>query len=132
MMNLLDIYTALARERPDEPALIFEREPYVGIRLTWAQLAARGEELSLRLAADGLAPGASRLFVRRHDMLVGPPGSGAFEGAVQHVRNFGPVQRAEVALSGGETIEIDAPRNRELRAGDTVGLEPRRYRIFAG
>ena len=86
----------------------------------------------LRLAADGLVPGASKLFVRRHDMLVGPPGSGAFEGAVQHVRNFGPVQRAEVALSGGETIEIDAPRDRELRAGDTIGLEPRRYRIFAG
>jgi len=77
-------------------------------------------------------PGASKLFVRRHDMLVGPPGSGAFEGAVRHVRNFGPVQRAEVALSGGETIEIDAPRDKELRAGDTVGLEPRRYRIFAG
>jgi sulfate transport system ATP-binding protein len=86
----------------------------------------------LNLAADGLVSGASKLFVRRHDMLVGPPGSGAFEGAVQHVRNFGPVQRAEVALSGGETIEIDAPRDRELRAGDTIGLEPRRYRIFAG
>jgi sulfate/thiosulfate transport system ATP-binding protein len=70
--------------------------------------------------------------VRRHDMLVGPPGSGAFEGAVQHVRNFGPVQRAEVALFGGETIEIDAPRDKELRAGDTVGLAPRRYRVFAG
>ena len=89
-------------------------------------------ERPLRLAADGLAPGASRLFVRRHDMLVGPPGSGAFEGAVQHVRNFGPVLRAEVALLGGETIEIDAPRDKELRAGDRVGLEPRRYRIFAG
>src|SRR5437868_7192169 len=55
MMNLLDIYTALARERPNEPALIFEREPYVGIRLSWAQLAARGEELSLRLAAAGIS-----------------------------------------------------------------------------
>ena len=86
----------------------------------------------LNLAAEGLAPGASKLFVRRHDMLVGPPGSGAFEGAVRHVRNFGPVQRAEVALSGGETIEIDAPRDKELRAGDTIGLNPRRYRIFAG
>src|SRR3954471_13702181 len=86
----------------------------------------------LRLAADGLAPGASKLFVRRHDMLVGPAGSGAFEGAVRQVRNFGPVQRAEVALLGGETIEIDAPRERDLRAGDTIGLEPRRYRIFAG
>jgi long-chain acyl-CoA synthetase len=55
MMNLLDIYTALALERPDEIALIFEREPYVGIRLSWAQLAARGEELSLRLAAAGIS-----------------------------------------------------------------------------
>ncbi len=86
----------------------------------------------LGLTADGLAPGASKLFVRRHDMLVGPPGSGALEGAVRHVRNFGAVQRAEVALSGGETIEIDAPRDQELHAGDTIGLEPRRYRIFAG
>ena len=87
---------------------------------------------TLALAADGLAPGASKLFVRRHDMLVGPPGSGAFEGAVRQVRNFGPVQRAEIALLGGETIEIDAPREKELRAGDAIGLNPRRYRIFAG
>ena len=89
-------------------------------------------ERALALAADGLAPGASKLFVRRHYMLVGPPGSGAFEGAVQQVRNFGPVQRAEIALLGGETIEIDAPRDKELRAGDAIGLNPRRYRIFAG
>ena len=85
----------------------------------------------LRLAADGLAPGASRLFVRRHDLLVGPPGSGALEGAVQHVRNFGPVQRAEIVLTGGQTIEIDAPRDRRLHPGERIGLEPRRYRIFA-
>jgi sulfate transport system ATP-binding protein len=65
-------------------------------------------------------------------MQVGPAGSGALEGAVRHVRTFGPIQRAEVALSGGESvIEIDAPRDRELKAGDIVGLQPRRYRIFA-
>src|SRR5262245_17067798 len=86
----------------------------------------------LKLETDGLASGVSRLFVRRHDMVVGPPGSGALQGAVQHVRNFGPVQRAEVALLGGETIEIDAPRDKQLNAGDTIGLQPRRYRIFAG
>jgi sulfate transport system ATP-binding protein len=35
-------------------------------------------------------------------------------------------------LSGGETvIEVDAPRDREIRAGDIIGLHPRRYRIFA-
>jgi sulfate transport system ATP-binding protein len=65
-------------------------------------------------------------------MQIGPAGTGTLEGAVQHVRSFGPIQRAEVALSGGETvIEVDAPRDREIRAGDIIGLHPRRYRIFA-
>jgi sulfate/thiosulfate transport system ATP-binding protein len=87
----------------------------------------------LNIAPDGAGSGASKLFVRRHDMQVGPAGSGVFEGAVRRVRTFGPIQRAEVALSGAETvIEIDAPRDRELQAGDIVGLHPRRYRIFAG
>jgi sulfate transport system ATP-binding protein len=87
----------------------------------------------LNIAANGAASGASKLFVRRHDMQIGPVGSGAFEGAVRHVRSFGPIQRAEVALSGeGKTvIEIDAPRDRELQAGEIVSLQPRRYRIFA-
>jgi sulfate transport system ATP-binding protein len=28
-------------------------------------------------------------------------------------------------------IEIDAPRDRELQAGEIIGLQPRRYRIYA-
>jgi sulfate transport system ATP-binding protein len=89
---------------------------------------------ALNIAANGVSSGASKLFVRRHDMQVGPAGSGALEGAVRRVRTFGPIQRAEVALSaiGGEAvIEIDAPRDRELQIGDIIGLQPRRYRIFA-
>ena len=87
---------------------------------------------SLDIAAEGLASGASKLFIRRHDIEIGPAGSGALQGAVTHVRKFGPVQRAEVALSDGPTvIEIDAPRDRDLVPGDIVGLKPRRYRIFA-
>jgi sulfate transport system ATP-binding protein len=88
----------------------------------------------LNIAADGATCGPSKLFVRRHDMRVGPVGSGVFEGAVRRVRTFGPTQRAEVALSsdsGATLIEIDAPRDRELRTGDMIGLHPRRYRIFA-
>jgi sulfate transport system ATP-binding protein len=88
---------------------------------------------ALNIAANGVS-GASKLFVRRHDMQVGPAGSGVLEGAVRRVRTFGPIQRAEVALSEGEgatVIEIDAPRDRELQAGDVIGLQPRRYRIFA-
>jgi sulfate transport system ATP-binding protein len=86
----------------------------------------------LAIAAEGLRSGPSRLFIRRHDMQVGPAGSGAFEGAVTHVRSFGPTQRAEVKLAQGQAaIEIDAPRDHALQVGDIVGLTPRRYRIFA-
>ena len=90
---------------------------------------------ALDIAANGAASGASKLFVRRHDMQIGPAGSGALEGAVRRVRSFGPIQRAEIALSAGEcatVIEIDAPRDRELQTGDIIGLQPRRYRVFAG
>jgi len=89
---------------------------------------------TLDIAADGAPPGASKLFVRRHDMQIGPAGSGALEGEVRRVRSFGPIQRAEIALAAGEcatVIEIDAPRDRELQTGDIIGLQPRRYRIFA-
>jgi sulfate/thiosulfate transport system ATP-binding protein len=65
-------------------------------------------------------------------MPVSPFGSGALQGAVIRVRSFGPVQRAEVQITHAKTpIEIDALRDQELRPGDIVGLNPRRYRIFA-
>jgi sulfate transport system ATP-binding protein len=89
---------------------------------------------ALNIGTDGAPSGASKLFIRRHDMQIGPAGSGVLQGAVRHIRTFGPIQRAEVALcgGGGETvIEIDAPRDRELQTGDIIGLQPRRYRIFA-
>jgi sulfate/thiosulfate transport system ATP-binding protein len=87
---------------------------------------------ALDIHAQGAASGDVTLYVRRHDMQVSAAGSGTLEGQVTHVRSFGPIQRAEVALSeGAAVIEIDAPRDRELRPGDIVGLKPRRYRIFA-
>jgi len=84
------------------------------------------------IAPEGELSGPSQLYVRRHDLLIEPAGSGALRGEVVQVRSFGPVQRAEVALAEGATaIEIDVPRERELHLGETVGLTPRRYRIFA-
>jgi sulfate transport system ATP-binding protein len=93
---------------------------------------------ALNIAAPNAACGTSKLFVRRHDMQIVPAGNGALQGTVRQIRSFGPVQRAEIALSpaGDEasiveaTIEIDSPRERQLRTGDVIGLEPRRYRIF--
>jgi sulfate transport system ATP-binding protein len=86
------------------------------------------------LAPGDAAPGPGRLFIRRHDVVLGPGDSGPLRGAVRHVRAFGPTQRADIALQlgQGETlIEIDAPRHRDLVPGEIVGLRPTRYRIFA-
>lgn len=88
----------------------------------------------LNLDQSNVASGPSNLFIRRHDVALVAPGSGVIDGDVRHVRAFGPTQRADVALrvGGGETlIEIDAPRDRDLKPGDVVSLQPRRYRIFA-
>jgi sulfate/thiosulfate transport system ATP-binding protein len=92
-----------------------------------------GDKL-LDLESHDARPGPSKLFVRRHDMSIGPAGSGALQGAVKRVRAFGPTQRADILLNavGEDTlIEIDAPRDGVLKPGDIVGLQLRRYRIFA-
>ncbi|MBN9595877.1 MAG: sulfate ABC transporter ATP-binding protein [Afipia sp.] len=91
-----------------------------------------GEKV-LNLEPRDAVSGPSNLFIRRHDVSIVPAGSGILEGDVKHVRAFGPTQRADVVLHNGanETlIEIDAPRDRDLKPGDVVSLQPRRYRLF--
>jgi sulfate transport system ATP-binding protein len=88
----------------------------------------------LGLESRNAVSGASTLFVRRHDMVVRPAKAGVLQGSVRRVRALGPIQRADVALRTGEheaLIEIDAPRDQPLKVGETIGLEPRHYRIFA-
>jgi len=88
----------------------------------------------LNIPADATLHGTSKLFVRRHDVQIGGVGTGSLEGVVHRVRTFGPIQRAEIVLSGGDgktVIEIDAPRDQTLRTGDVVGLQLGRYRIFS-
>lgn len=91
-----------------------------------------GEKI-LNLEPRDAVSGPSNLFIRRHDVSIVPAGSGILEGDVKHVRAFGPTQRADVVLHNGATetlIEIDAPRDRDLKPGDVVSLQPRRYRLF--
>ena len=91
-----------------------------------------GEKV-LNLEPRDAVSGPSNLFIRRHDVSIVPNGSGVFEGDVKHVRAFGPTQRADVVLHNGATetlVEIDAPRDRDLKPGDVVSLQPRRYRLF--
>lgn len=56
MIHLLQIYDDHAAEMPEEPALIYQREPHVGITRTWAQLVERSEEFCRRLVARGVPP----------------------------------------------------------------------------
>lgn len=53
MTHLFDLYARLAEERPDQPAVIFQREPHVGVSWTWSQLVERGRQLGRRLAEAG-------------------------------------------------------------------------------
>jgi long-chain acyl-CoA synthetase len=53
MTNLFEIYARLAEDRPNHPALIFQREPHIGAAWTWSQLLERSQMLSKRLAETG-------------------------------------------------------------------------------
>lgn len=64
--QVLNRYRSLAEERPEEPALIFERAPFVGIRRTWADLMQRSDELASTWRRRGVHAGA-RLAVTLAD-----------------------------------------------------------------
>jgi sulfate transport system ATP-binding protein len=87
-----------------------------------------------RLAANGhLASGAADLFVRPHDLSFGEPSAAPLQGAVRSIRRVGSANFADVALElreGTITVEAAVPAESALRAGDRVGVTPRRYRIF--
>ncbi|MBL1078324.1 acyl--CoA ligase [Nocardia sp. 2] len=56
--ELANRYLRLAQERPDADALIFQRAPFEGIRLSWADIADRSEKLLAHFVLAGMAPGA--------------------------------------------------------------------------
>jgi sulfate transport system ATP-binding protein len=87
----------------------------------------------LAVDAADTPDGAARLFVRPDEMAVVTPDKAVFTGEVRHIHGLGPDRRITVALSGmPETaIEIAVPRGAGPRVGETVGLAPRKYRIFA-
>jgi acyl-CoA synthetase (AMP-forming)/AMP-acid ligase II len=47
----------MAQEQPNGYALIFEREPFVGVSRTWAELLQRSEEIARQLVAAGATAG---------------------------------------------------------------------------
>jgi sulfate transport system ATP-binding protein len=104
----------------------------ISLPVTVADGAVRFGDGVLVLAAPAGLAGPARLFVRRHDLAVGPDVAGTLRGVVRHVRSFGPSLRADVVLAAdAETVvEIDLPRPADVSAGAAVGLTPTRFRIF--
>ncbi len=120
----------------DDPATAFVHG-FIGESIVLPVNVAEGRvwigDQPLNIDAPNIGSGPSKLFVRRHDMQVGADGVG-LRGAVRHVRAFGAIQRADIAVAAGgnETvIEIDTPRDRPLTPGEVVELQPRRFRIYA-
>ncbi len=90
---------------------------------------------SRRLAANGglPKPGPAQLFVRPHDFAFSEAATAPLQGAVRSVRRVGAANYADVSLDfGSEDLLVEAavPPGNPVRAGDRVGLTPRRYRIF--
>jgi long-chain acyl-CoA synthetase len=71
MNELLTRHHELATTRPDEPAIVYQREPYAGTTLTWADLWMRAEELRTTLQKHGAREHAvSALVLRDHPDLI--------------------------------------------------------------
>lgn len=90
---------------------------------------------SRQLPANGglPKPGPAQLFVRPHDFAFSEAASAPLQGAVRSVRRVGAANYADVRLDyGSEDLLVEAaiPADNPVRAGDRVGLTPRRYRIF--
>jgi sulfate/thiosulfate transport system ATP-binding protein len=84
------------------------------------------------LDSQGVHDGECTLFVRPYDMAVVPVTEATFAGEVTRIHGLGPARRIEVALqSGGEVVEVDLPRTYDVTNGQTIGLHPLHYRIFA-
>ncbi|MBO0753799.1 MAG: TOBE-like domain-containing protein, partial [Bradyrhizobiaceae bacterium] len=82
---------------------------------------------------QGVCNGPGTLFVRPYDMAVVPLAEATFAGQVTRIHGLGPARRIEVTLqSDGSVVEVDLPRTYEVSAGQTIGLRPLHYRIFAG
>jgi sulfate transport system ATP-binding protein len=83
------------------------------------------------LGAQGLKNGPANLFARPYEIEVVAPNDAVITGKITRVHGLGPARRAEVVLGNNNIVEIDIPRLRELQEGQTVGLTPHRYRLFA-
>jgi sulfate transport system ATP-binding protein len=89
---------------------------------------------ALPLDRQGAPDGPARLFVRPHDLRLVAPEAAPIAGRVVAKRGVGAACRleAEVTSDSGRTlVESIAPPDCAIAIGETIGLAPERYRIFA-
>ena len=121
----------------DTPATAFVHDfigESVALPITVESGIARVGDRKLTIDAAGVRSGAARLFVRPHDIEITPAGKSGIEGQVLAVRRFGPTHRVDISVpvdGGYTTIEAAVPAGHEPKIGDTLGLVPERYRVFA-
>ena len=119
----------------DRPASAFVHE-FIGesvvVPVTVEDRKVKVQGRAIELDAQGAANGTARLFVRPYEIDVVPAANAALSGIIKRLHGLGAARRVEVQLSAPEAlVEIDTPRNQVLSVGDTIGLKPQRYRIFA-
>ncbi|MBM0274295.1 class I adenylate-forming enzyme family protein [Micromonospora tarensis] len=71
MRALLERHADLARRRPGEPAINYQREPHIGVTLTWGDLWSRAEEIRTALVRGGArGDRVSALVLADHPDLI--------------------------------------------------------------
>ena len=75
------------------------------------------------------------VYVRPHDMdIVTESSKASFAATLSHTVKLGPVVRLEFTREGGDTVEVELPRQKfaqlDLAPGAVVHLKPRRARVF--
>ncbi|HEX8165426.1 MAG TPA: sulfate/molybdate ABC transporter ATP-binding protein [Beijerinckiaceae bacterium] len=76
------------------------------------------------------ASGPIIVFCRPWDMALVPPEDAHAVGTVHALRRVGGVRRIEIELPSGDRVDVEAPVERAVRAGEPAGLLIRRARVF--
>jgi hypothetical protein len=74
------------------------------------------------------------IYVRPHDLDAAREDADdpSWPATVTRLTPMGGVERAEIRLGGGTTLEIELTRERSLELGDPVYVNPKALNVFRG
>lgn len=119
----------------DNPATAFVMS-FVGdttsipVEFDGARLFHNGQPLHATFGATGRGHG--RLYLRPHDIAVGPPEAGNLSGTIINIQRLAVGRRAQIAVgAAGSIIEAEVDPGANIACGDRVGLTFVRGRAFS-